>query len=173
MSSYFLYQNLNPINSELMNKFLKEEINEIITILRDEEDEGFISKVKIPYILRSFLQFPSQYQIVDEVIPAIEKIEVSDQKDKSTCEIDSVINQLLIVIRSNTYSSYDKDLLLKAFRVLDTDEKGFLDLHTMFYMFKNFGINFSKENLKEMEEFCVKNENDLLGVLGKDNFENL
>ena len=165
MSSYHLYQNLNLNEIEAMNSFLKVEITNLINLLKQNEKEGFIAKVEIPYIIRSFLQFPSQLQIVDEIIPAIEKLESTDQKDKETCEIEGVIKHIIIILKNNQYSSYDKDLLLKSFKTLDSDNKGYLDLHTMFYIFKGFGVNFSKENIKEMEKFCLENENDLLDPL--------
>lgn len=165
MSSYYLFQNLNQKESEAMNKFLTNEVTSLINLLRSHEIEGYIAKNEIPYIIRSFLQFPSQMQIVDEVIPAIEKIEVSDQKEKDVCEIDAVTKHVIAIIKANLYSSYDKDLLLKAFRTLDSDSKGYLDLHTMFYMLKNFGVSFTKENIKEMENYCLENENDLLEAL--------
>ncbi len=165
MSTYHLYQNLNQKEVEAMNNFLKVEITNLIHLLRQSEDEGFIAKVEIPYILRSFLQFPSQLQIVNEIIPAIEKLETYVMKNKETCEIEAVIKYTVEVLKSNTYSSYDKDLLLKAFKVIDADNKGYLDLHSLYYIFKNFGVNFSKDNIKEMENFLLENENDLLDPL--------
>lgn len=173
MSTYYFYNNLNQEQKDLMDKFLKSEILYNVSILKDDEPEGYISKAKIPYILRSFLQFPSQFQIVDEVIPSIEKIEVSEQKDKNTCVTEYVCQHIINILKENTYPSYGTNILLQAFSKLDTENNGYLDLHTMFYMLKNFGICFSKDNIKEMEDFCIKNENDLLGNFPDNNFDKL
>lgn len=165
MSSYFLYQNLNIKETEAMTEFLKIEIKNLINLLRTTEEEGFISKLEIPYLLRSLLQFPSQQQIVDEIIPSIEKTEVSDSKNKETCEVEMVIKQVLLILKQNSYPSYDKDYLLKAFKVLDSESKGFIDLHELFYLLTHFGNGFLKENIKEFERFSIENENDLLDDL--------
>ena len=57
------------------------------------------AKVEIPYILRSFLQFPSQLQIVNEIIPAIEKLETFVMKNKETCEIEAVIKYTIEILK--------------------------------------------------------------------------
>lgn len=44
-----------------------------------------------------------------------------------------------LVLKHNMYQSSDRDLLLEAFRLLDADKKGYLDLHTLFNLLKNFG----------------------------------
>jgi Ca2+-binding EF-hand superfamily protein len=108
------------------------------------------------------LQFPSQQNIVDDIIPAIEKLETNDQKIPQNCQIEAIESYMVILLRNNTYSSYDKDHLIKAFKALDTTNTGYVDLHTLFYLLKNFGTKFDKKVLKDMEDFCLENENDLL-----------
>ena len=161
-----------------MDEFIKTKVRLLCNVLafKDKENEGYVSKPEIPYILRSFLQFPSQQNIVDEVIPAIEKLETVSIKNMQNCQIEAIEKYMIDVLKKDTYSSYDKDYLYKAFKALDTNNEGFIDLHTMFYLFKNFGIKFTKQNIKDMEEFCIENENDLLEPLNiqiEDNSDSL
>ena len=58
------------------------------------------------------------------------------------------------------YPSSDKELLLEAFRVLDTDKNGFLDLHTYYHYLKNFGVSFTKDQIGLLDEFLSKDENE-------------
>lgn len=37
------------------------------------------------------------------------------------------------------YPSSDRDLLFEAFRVLDQDKKGYIDLNTLYNLLKNMG----------------------------------
>lgn len=158
------YQNLNSKESIIMDAFIKFKVNSLCNLLtaKDKDQDGYLPKPEIPYIIRSFLQFPSQQTIVDDIIPAIEKLETTDQKVPQNCEIEALEKYMISLLRANTYPSYDKEYLLKAFKVLDTTNQGFLDLHTMFYLFKNFGNKFNKQNLKDMEDYCLEFENDLL-----------
>lgn len=163
--SLSFYQNLNSKEAVVMDSFIKSKVKDLCNLLVSKEkdfQDGYIPKPEIPYIVRSFLQFPSQQNIVDDIIPAIEKLETNDQKIPQNCQIEAIEKYMVTLLRQNTYSSYDKDLLLKAFQTLDSTKLGFLDLHTMFYLLKNFGIKFNKQNIKDMEEFCLEYENDLL-----------
>lgn len=60
------------------------------------------------------------------------------------------------------YPSSDKELLLEAFRVLDSEKNGFLDLHTYYHFLKSFGVSFTKDQILEMEKFLLDNETEFL-----------
>jgi hypothetical protein len=65
-------------------------------------------------------------------------------------------------LKNYLYPSADKEILLEAFRVLDTDKNGYLDLHTYYHFLRHFGISFTKEQISEMDEFLSNNETEFL-----------
>lgn len=67
-----------------------------------------------------------------------------------------------IVLRNNIYPAQDHSLLLEAYRIIDTDKKGYIDLHTLENILKNFKDTYNKTQIKELEEFINDNENDFL-----------
>lgn len=78
---------------------------------------------------------------------------------------------LNIVLKNNLYPSSDKELLLEAFRILDSDKNGYLDLHTYCHFLRNFGISFTNEQIDEMKDFFRDNETEFLEAT-KLNLEN-
>ena len=74
-------------------------------------------------------------------------------------------------MKTNKYSGYDKETLIEAFRILDNEKNGYLDLHTYYTYLKRYGITFTKEQIEEMESFLLKNDNELLEPLGVQNDE--
>jgi len=65
-------------------------------------------------------------------------------------------------------------MLFEAYKLLDADKKGYLDLHTLFNLLKNFGyvfiitllirISFSKSHIKDMNDFIEQNEVQFLDM---------
>ena len=65
-------------------------------------------------------------------------------------------------MKNNLYPASDKELLLEAFRVLDTEKNGYLDLHTYYHFLRTFGVSFTKDQISEMEKFFLENETEFL-----------
>jgi Ca2+-binding EF-hand superfamily protein len=99
---------------------------------------------------------------VDEIIPEVEKNDPGDPVGKDYIQLEAFEKHLIIVINKNLYPSYDKEILIEAFRLLDTDRNGYLDLHTFYTFVKSFGVAFSKKQIAEMELFLKENETDFL-----------
>lgn len=49
----------------------------------------------MPYLVRYFLQYPSQTQVVDEILPEIEKLDLDDKKGKEFVQIEAFEKHLL------------------------------------------------------------------------------
>ena len=122
-------------------------------------------------MIRYFLQFPSQTQVVDEILPAIEKLESTTDKSKDLIEIEAFEKHLIILLKTNQYASYDKETLIESFRMLDIEKNGYLDLHTFYSYIKSYGITFTKEQIEEMEKFLLENDNEVFESLGTKNDE--
>jgi Ca2+-binding EF-hand superfamily protein len=157
------FANLLPLEIPKMENFIKAKIKEISQIF--SKDPEHIPKTELPYIVRYFLQFPSQQQVVYEIIPEIEKLDTDSDKQKEFLQITAVEKYILILLKANTYPDNDKEILIEAFRVLDSDKLGYIDLHTYYSFLKSFGISFTSDQIQEMEKFLVENETDFLSPM--------
>ena len=121
--------------------------------------------------MRYFLQFPSQTQVSDEIIPEIEKLESPNDKSKDLLEIEAFEKHLVVILKNNLYAGYFKEELMEAYKVLDVEKNGYLDLHTFYTYLKTYGATFSKNHISEMEKFLLENENELLNSMEVDKNE--
>jgi len=164
------FNKLLPYEIPVMETFIKYKVHQIVSIIFKEYN-GYIPRVEAPYLIRYFLQFPSQSQVVDEILVEIGKLESSNDKAKELIEVEAFEKYLITILKSNKYAGYDKETLIEAFRILDSEKNGYLDLHTYYTYLKRYGITFTKEQLDEMESFLLKNDNELLEPLGVQNDE--
>ena len=164
------FNKLLPYEIPIMETFIKYKVRQIVSIIF-KEFNGYIPRVEAPYLIRYFLQFPSQSQVVDEILVEIGKLESSNDKSKELLEVDAFEKYLISILKTNKYAAYDKETLIEAFRILDNEKNGYLDLHTYYTYLKRYGITFTKEQIEEMESFLLKNDNELLESLGVQNDE--
>ena len=164
------FNKLLPYEIPVMETFIKFKVREIVSTIFKEYN-GYIPRVEAPYLIRYFLQFPSQSQVVDEILVDIGKLESSNDKSKELLEVDAFEKYLISILKTNKYAGYDKETLIEAFRILDNEKNGYLDLHTYYTFLKRYGITFTKEQIEEMESFLLKNDNELLESLGVSNDE--
>ena len=164
------FNKLLPYEIPVMETFIKYKVRQIVSIIFKEYN-GYIPRVEAPYLIRYFLQFPSQSQVVDEILVEIGKKESSNDKSKELLEVEAFEEYLISILKTNKYSGYDKETLIEAFRILDNEKNGYLDLHTYYTYLKRYGITFTKEQIEEMESFLLKNDNELLEPLGVQNDE--
>ena len=164
------FNKLLPYEIPVMETFIKYKVRQIVSIIFKEYN-GYIPRVEAPYLIRYFLQFPSQSQVVDEILVDINKLESSTDKSKELLEVDAFEKYLISILKTNKYAGYDKETLIEAFRILDSEKNGYLDLHTYYTFLKRYGISFTKEQIEEMESFLLKNDNELLQSLGVQNDE--
>jgi Ca2+-binding EF-hand superfamily protein len=164
------FNKLLPYEIPVMETFIKYKVRHIVSIIFKEYN-GYIPRVEAPYLIRYFLQYPSQSQVVDECLVEIGKLESSNDKSKELIEVEAFEKYLISILKTNKYAGYDKETLIEAFRILDNERNGYLDLHTYYTFLKRYGIAFTKEQIEEMELFLLKNDNELLESLGVQNDE--
>ena len=164
------FNKLLPYEIQVMETFIRYKVRQIVSIIF-KEFNGYIPRVEAPYLIRYFLQFPSNSQVVDEILVEISKLESSNDKSKELLEVDAFEKYLITILKTNKYSGYDKETLIEAFRILDSEKNGYLDLHTYYTFLKRYGITFTKDQIAEMESFLLKNDNELLEGLGVQNDE--
>lgn len=159
------FANLLPLDIPIMESFIKTKVQEIAGIVYKENTAGMIPKTEVPYLVRYFLQFPSQTQVVDEIIPEVEKLEGDVEKSKDEIVLEALEKYLIQILKLNQYPNYEKEILLEAFRVLDAERNGYIDLHTFYTFVKSYGVSFTKDQIAEMEKFLCENETDFLEPL--------
>jgi Ca2+-binding EF-hand superfamily protein len=164
------FNKLLPYEIPIMETFIKYKVRQIVSIIF-KECNGYIPRVEAPYLIRYFLQFPSQSQVVDEILVDIGKLESSNDKSKDFIEVDAFEKYLISILKTNKFAGYDKETLIEAFRILDNEKNGYLDLHTYYTFLKRYGITFTKEQIEEMQKFLLENDNELLESLGVQNDE--
>ena len=164
------FNKLLPYEIPVMETFIRYKVRQIVSIIF-KEFNGYIPRVEAPYLIRYFLQFPSQSQVVDESLVEISKLESSNDKAKELLEVEAFEKYLITILKANKYAAYDKETLIEAFRILDNEKNGYLDLHTYYTFLQRYGITFTKEQIAEMESFLLKNDNELLEGLGVQNDE--
>jgi Ca2+-binding EF-hand superfamily protein len=157
------FANLLPLEIPIMENFIKAKIKEMSQIF--SKDSEHIPKTEVPYFIRYFLQFPSQLQVVDEIIPEIEKLETDTEKNKNLLQISAIEKHIITILKAYTYPDNDKEILIEAFRVLDSEKLGYIDLHTFYSFMKSFGVVFTGEQIQEMEKFLIENESDFLSPM--------
>ena len=164
------FNKLLPYEIPIMETFIKYKVRQIVSIIFKEYN-GYIPRIEAPYLIRYFLQYPSQSQVVDEILVDIGKLESSNDKSKELIEVDAFEKYLISILKTNKYSGYDKETLIEAFRILDNEKNGYLDLHTYYAFLKRYGITFTKDQIEIMEKFLLENDNELLESLGVQNDE--
>ena len=164
------FNKLLPYEIPVMETFIKYKVRQIVSIIFKEYN-GYIPRIEAPYLIHYFLQFPSQTQVVEEILVDKGKLESSNDKSKELLEVEAFEKYLITILKTNKYAGYDKETLIEAFRILDNEKNGYLDLHTYYTFLKRYGITFTKEQIEEMESFLLLNDNELLESLGVQNDE--
>jgi Ca2+-binding EF-hand superfamily protein len=159
------FEGLMPQEVVFMEAFIKSKVREIAVAFYKESENGLIKKAEVPYLVRYFLQFPSDNQVVEEIIPEIEKIEADVDKSSDMVQIEAFEKQLLIILKTNLYPISEKEVLLECFKLIDIEKKGFIDLHTYYTFLKSYGVSFNKKQIKDLEDFLKENESDFFDPL--------
>ena len=151
-----LYYNLLPDEVEIMDKLIDFKVSAISKLYEDVE-ANYIKKAEVPYILRYFLQYPSQAELADKIIPEIEKSEKGDSKDKEYVQVDAVKLHVKQIVKENRYPEVDVNVMRQAFYCLDEKRLGYIDFNMLLQFFKNFGNKFRKSELEDFEKFVKTN----------------
>ncbi len=80
----------------------------------DPEQKGTIIKEEVSYVMKYCLQFPSEAQVRDSIIPALE------QDEPSTRVLTEKVEQLVAgYLMRNEFEPANAERLLAAFRLMD------------------------------------------------------
>ena len=137
-------------------EYLKTLIKEAFSSV-DREGNGYVIQEEVSSIMRYFGQFPSEAQVVDVILPEI-------QEDEPTKYVyyDKFEKYLLNAILTNEFDPDDSDTLMAAFRVLDPDGKGYIEVDAMKQILTQKEIKFYDSEWAEFEKFAVDPETNVI-----------
>ena len=98
----------------------------------------------INFLRNSFNAIKKSSWLIPVILPSIEKLESTTDKSKELLEVDAFEKHLIELLKTNKYYSYDRETLIEAFRILDTEKNGYLDLHTFYTYLRRYGIRAKK-----------------------------
>ncbi|MCQ2817145.1 MAG: hypothetical protein MJ252_07760 [archaeon] len=87
-------------------------------------------------------------------------------------EVAALESYLVGLLKTNDYSGYEPEVLLEAFRTLDKEKNGYLDLYMLYSFLKTYGDPFSKDQREDMDKFVKDNESDLVDLPRVNNDDN-
>ncbi|KRX07282.1 hypothetical protein PPERSA_06897 [Pseudocohnilembus persalinus] len=134
-------------------EYLKQKIKETFSLFQKEHKLGQVENKEIPYIMRYLGQFPSEAQVRDSILPLIEQDEVSDY-----IKYEKFEPYMLKVLKEREFEPDDPDTLLAAFKLLDPDENGYIEVDMMRNFLEKEGIEFRKEETDQFISFATNKE---------------
>ena len=103
----------------------------------DPEMKGTIIKEEVSYVMKYCLQFPSEAQVRDFIIPALEQDEPS--KHVVSEKVEQLVSSYLM---KNEYEPATAERLLAAFRLMDPQGTGRIPLEVVQELITTKGIVF-------------------------------
>ena len=139
----------NPVEKAKQEEFYLGLVRKAIRII-DHEDTGIIDKREVPYVMRYLLQFPSEAQVRDHIITALEQ----DEPSKNVVN-EKVEPYLVGVLMKNEFEPAPAEHLLAAFRILDPQGTGKISLDVMKELLTTKGIPFRKEEIDAFSRYAM------------------
>ena len=116
----------------------------------DPENKGTIDKREVSYVLRYCLQFPSEAQVRDIIIPELEQDEPS--KHVATSKVEDFATQAMM---KNEYEPAPAERLLAAFRILDPQGTGKISIEVLEELLTTKGIGFRPEEILAFKQYAI------------------
>ena len=123
--------------------YYKKKIYEAFNIV--SKDKGYIDRKEVSYVMRYLHQFPSEAQVRDYILDQLEEDEPSDYIKYAKFE-----PFMLKVLMENEFEPNPSEQLLAAFRALDPEGRGYIDVVVMQNLLGQLGIPLRE---REMESF--------------------
>ena len=137
-------------------EYLKSLIREVFGYL-EIDGKGYVIREEISSIMRYFGQFPSEAQVVDVILPEI-------QEDEPTTYVyyEKFEKYMLNAIINNEFEPDDAETLLAAFKILDPEGKGYIEVEAMKKLLMKEGIPFYEQEWLGFEEYAVDDDTHVI-----------
>jgi calmodulin len=137
-------------------EYLKSLIREAFSYM-ERDGKGYVIREEISSIMRYFGRFPSEAQVVDCILP-----EIQDDEPTTYVYYEKFEKYMIKVIIENEFEPDDAETLLAAFRILDPEGKGYVEVDAMKTLLMKEGIPFFEQEWKEFERYAVDAETNVI-----------
>lgn len=119
---YFsVFQMQNPEESERLKAKIKRAYE-----LFDKDGTGSVIQEEVSTMMRYLGAYPSEKDMVEKVLP-----DIQEDEPLNFVTYEKFEKKMLEVLRDHEYAPDTDDTLLRAFRVLDTENRGYIEAETM------------------------------------------
>jgi len=115
--------------------------------LFDKDRADAIIKEEVGTVMRSLGAYPTERQLVLEVLP-----EILDDEPTGFVSYQKFEKKMLQLLATKEYDPDSGDILLQAFRTIDTDNTGYISAELLEELFTTRGTPFQP---REMETFLL------------------
>ncbi|KAE8913247.1 hypothetical protein PF005_g30416 [Phytophthora fragariae] len=113
----------------------------------DKEKKGSVIQEEVSTIMRYLGAYPTEKDIIKKILP-----EMQEDEPSTFVTYDRFEKKMLEVLYTNEYEPDADETLLAAFRVIDTEKKGYIEAEVMRELLTTKGTPFRE---KEMEAFLA------------------
>jgi calmodulin len=117
-------------------------------LLFDKEKKGTIDQLEVPTVMRYLGAYPTEKALVQDILP-----EMQDEEMTSYVTFEKLEAKLLAILKSREWEPDPEDVLLQAFRTLDRDGHGYIELDRLKELLTTQGSAPFRE--KEYETFAT------------------
>jgi len=131
---------------------LRKSIREAFSFF-DKVGNGTVFHEEVGTIMRYLGQFPSETDVVETILR-----EIQEDDPSTTVTYENFEKLMLRSLHEHTYDPDDAETLLAAFRVLDPDNRGWLDGNQMREFLSSGTVGFREKEMSEFLEFAKDKE---------------
>lgn len=114
--------------------------------LFDRDRKRTVPKEEVGTIMRYLGAYPSEEELITVILPSL-----SDDEETTVVKLDQFESFMLRVLLDRQYEPDSEEMILQAFKVLDPENRGYIDEHTMHELLTENEYAFRD---KEWEDFC-------------------
>mmetsp|Transcript_56610 Transcript_56610/g.64889 ORF Transcript_56610/g.64889 Transcript_56610/m.64889 type:complete len:190 (+) Transcript_56610:37-606(+) len=156
---------LNPEQQKL-EEYYKTKIKDAFNLFVDNKN-GFVKSEEIPYIMQYLGRFPSKAQVTDVILRDLE--EDDPVKIVKYTTFEPYMLKILMNQEEKEYEPDDSETLIAAFKLLDPENKGYIEVDTIKEQLETQGIKFLPVETEEFLKFAaVKDDNGDLVIYYED-----
>lgn len=94
--------------------------------LFDRDKKRTVLKEEIGTIMRYLGAYPSEEELVNDILPNL-----CDDEETAVVKLERFENFMVRVLTDRMYEPDSEEMILQAFKVLDPENRGYIDEHTM------------------------------------------
>ena len=139
----------NPVERARQEEFYRKQVEKAFRII-DVDGKGYLDKREVSYLMRYLLQFPSEAQVRDVIIPKLE-----DDEPSQYVKYEKVEAYMVHVLMTNEFEPAPAEHLLAAFRILDPEGTGKIRYDILRELLTTKGIGLRSQEIISFEKFAL------------------